>query len=776
MFRLLLICGLVFVCTSSLFGEVIHSNNRLFYLQQPDKKNIEKCYLPIGNGAFGAMVRGGTNEEIFNLNLDSLWTGDVNETGAYQRLGFLRVNFPDIESSSKSYKRTLNIETAVHTVEFVSGKGKQLRKYFCSYPDKVMVLSFFSEKAQSVEIILEDDTSLTSYKPVTNAEKITHEVIRRRKKRVVTEYKSRIFSVVKAKGKKIILQGKLANGLKFSAQLQVHLKNGTVKVEGNRLFLKNTNEFSILFSTESDYAMSLDKNWKKLALPEVIVAERINKASALTVSELEKRHIADYQSLYNKMFLHLGETPDKFTAMPTDRRLSAFGKEFSSSGRVLDPGLEELIANYGRYLIISCSRPGTMPANLQGLWSWKNSPNWRCDYHSNINVQMNYWLTEPAGLGDCFLPFSDYIMAMRDIQLIKTPKLVKHPNGKTADRGWAVKTENGIFGGFSFVWNFPGAAWYALHLWEHYAFTEDKKFLKEKVYPVLKETCHFWEDRLLKRKDGTFVVPHGWSPEHGPKEDGVTYDQEIVYDLFTNYIEASKELGVDADYRKKVADMRSHLLPLKIGRWGQLQEWETDRDNPKDSHRHVSHLFGLHPGRQISPFINKDIFDAAKVSLNGRGDGGTGWSKAWKISFWARFHDGNRANKLIAEQITHNFYKNLFDFHAPFQIDGNFGNTAGVLEMLLQSHIRSGKISSKVNSPWIIELLPALPDVWSIGEVRGIRSRGNITVNMKWKNGILELAELFGEPGKKLVVAYNKKIRNFIIPSSGVLKLTSKNF
>ncbi|MEI7912379.1 MAG: glycoside hydrolase family 95 protein, partial [Verrucomicrobiota bacterium] len=289
---------------------------------------------------------------------------------------------------------------------------------------------------------------------------------------------------------------------------------------------------------------------------------------------LYQAHLADYQALFNRYQLNLGTTDPLTAGKPTDERLLAYTKEKSP-----DPQLEEMFAQYGRYLLISSSRGG-LPANLQGLWNDTNQPKWRCDYHSNINIQMNYWLAEPTNLSELHLPFIYYVRSL--LPVLRERSREEYPKA----RGWTVRTENGIHGGGSFVWNPPGSAWYMQHFWEHYAFTGDKAYLRDIAYPALKEVCEFWEDTLAKRPDGTLVAPKGWSPEHGPTEPGVSYDQQIIYDLFTNYVQAADSLAMDKPYRDKIAAMRDSLLKPKIGNWGQLQEWETDRDNPKDDHRH----------------------------------------------------------------------------------------------------------------------------------------------------------------------------------------------
>lgn len=706
------------------------------------KNPWEQQALPIGNGRVGAMIFGGDKTERLALNEVSFWSGGENPNGGYANgpncsrdqfgcylpFGDLIVSF-DGDGEAQNYRRSLNLEDGIARVSYKKKGVEYKRLIFASEPAQVIVMQ--CEASQ----------------PGKLGAKLT--------------FKPSVPATISASGNSLVMSGKLKNGLEFEAVAVVIPEKGKVTGKGGKKEISPSEEkgeattdmsqnpylelggaqgMTVIISMATDYVMDPARNWKGTP-PAKRNKVYLSKAIKTPVEQLKADHVSFYKKLFDRVQLDLGKSTQDKASLPTDKRIKDYKKNPN------DPELEKTVYQYGRYALIAGSRPGNLPANLQGIWNNSVTPPWNCDYHNNINVQMCYWGAEVANLSECHEPLLDYLTAMAPGLREATQKGFKKKDGSPA-RGWTARTSQNIWGASGWAWNIPASAWYALHLWEHYRFTNNKTYLKEQAYPMMKEICQFWEDSLKelgqdgagfhsgdKNADlselkgipaGTLVAPNGWSPEQGPREDGVAHDQQLIWELFDDTIKAAKILKTDAAWAKQLAEKRDRLYLHKISKQGYLQEWMIDRPNLVTGHRHTSHLFGAYPGSIISVDKTPEVAKAAEKSLELRGSDGDcrrSWTWPWRTALWARFRNGENAHEMVAGLIKHNMLDNMIATHAPLQFDGTYGITGGISEMLLQSH--DGKI----------RLLPAIPEAWKSGSVKGLKARGNLTVDIDWRNG-----------------------------------------
>jgi alpha-L-fucosidase 2 len=751
--------------------------------------------LPIGNGEMGAMIFGGVADERIQLNESTLWDGyslDPNNSEAlkalpevrrllfedknneavslaektmlahpsgvkpYESLGELWLDTPILSASG--YQRTLDLSTAVTTSKYISGGVEYTRESFASLTDKVIVVRFTANIKKKIHFELtlkrEQDAACTadSSDPASLI----------------------LFGRLPIKDK----QGN-PRGIKFAARVKAIANGGSVTVEGKVLTVKNATSVILYISGATNYPglKNLEKEITASAIdPGQVCADMINKAVEKSYSDLKSDHIKAYQRLYNRVELKLGAVPDSISSLPTNKRLERANYKGSP-----DAGLVEMYFQFGRYLLISSSEPGGMPSNLQGLWAWQMNPPWNADFHTNINVQMNYWPAEITNLSELSKPLFDLEEA-----------LVK-PGERTAKEmygahGWVVHHLTDAWGftapadGPQGIWPM-GAAWLVRQVWEHYCYTGDTIFLSEQGYPLMRGAARFIMDYLVKAPEGTafagkLVTNPSYSPENsfylpnGEQSEftyGATMDLEIIHDLLTNCIQASKVLDTDSAFRSECQETLYRLAPVRISpKTGRIMEWAEDYKETEPHHRHTSHLYGLFPGNQITMVGTPDLAAAARKTLEARGDDGTGWSLAWKINMWNRLLDGNHAYKLLSVLLSQKTLPNLFDNHPPFQIDGNFGAAAAIAEMLLQSQHQSPDDSFEV------QLLPALPSAWPDGLVKGLRARGGFEVNLSWKDGHLTMANIISKLGGVLHVRLEKQTAEFATKPGEILVLNGK--
>ena len=778
--------------TANAGGE--QSEKLVLWYEQPALQWTEA--LPVGNGRLGAMVFGGRRQqehksfsvdERIQFNEDTFWTGQPyspNRSGAWQHLdkarelvfqekvveahqliarelmakplhqmayqpvGDLRIEFPETYSGQASeYRRQLDLDTAVSSVTYSMGAAQFRREVFSTIDDQVIVVHITADRPSKIRFV----ASLES----------PH-----RKAAVSSNADGQIAFTVQAPGKHGI-----KGGLRCCSLLKVIAQGGSLSSEGNAIEVSGADSATLFLAADTNHVSFKDISGQ----PEEAVARQIEKVSKKTYHEILRDHIKTYQSQFHRVQIELGNTDTGQS--PTDQRIANFNN-------AADPDLAELYFQFARYLLISSSQPGCQPANLQGLWNDNLNPPWQSKYTCNINLEMNYWPAEPLGLSECHEPLFTLIEELSESgedtarEYYRAPGWVCHHN---TDLWRAAAPIDGPTWG---MWS-TGGAWLCQHLWYRYEYTQDSEFLQNS-FPIMKGAAEFFVHSLVEDpRTGYLVTCPSISPEMRRFRDdrvkegisvcaGPTMDNQLLRDLFTHCVRAGEILDIDSDFREELKLILNRLPPMRIGEAGQLQEWQDDFDMkaPELTHRHVSHLYGLYPSDQITEWHTPKLFQAAKKTLEIRGDSGTGWSKAWKINLWARLNEGDRAARLLESLISTGTYPNMFDAHPPFQIDGNFGGANGIAEMLVQSFLQY----KNDHQTALIHILPALPSAWPDGRITGVRTRGGMEVDLSWRQGHLHQITLHSSTGIPFELLYRGTRHKMEVEKGSDLTLVKSDF